>query len=169
MSKLFYTISTTRFGWVGIVGIEGKLKEIILPCRSKKEVSELLKKRYPEAKFSRTKLTKIVKALQLYFCGVRNKLSFPVDLSGYSTFEKKVYQATKTVPYGEVRTYGWLAWKIGRPKAVRAVGNALAKNPVPLVIPCHRIIRSNGTIGKFSRAGPPELKSKLIELETRSK
>ena len=65
-------------------------------------------------------------------------------------FQKKVYQAVKTIPKGQVRTYGWVAKKIGRPKAARVVGNALNQNPFPVIVPCHRVVSSNG-LGGFAR------------------
>jgi|SRR3989339_35668 len=64
-------------------------------------------------------------------------------------FEEKVYAAVKKIPRGEVRSYAWVARKIGKPKAARAVGNALNKNPNPIIIPCHRVIRKNGEIGGY--------------------
>jgi O-6-methylguanine DNA methyltransferase len=78
----------------------------------------------------------------------------PVDLRAASPFERAVLAKTAEIPFGEVRPYGWVAAEIGRPKAVRAVGTALAHNPVPLVVPCHRVVRSDGTIGQYSLGGP---------------
>lgn len=66
-------------------------------------------------------------------------------------FEKKVYLAVSKIPRGRMRTYRWVACKIGRPRAYRAVGNALNKNPYPVAIPCHRVVRSDGTLGGFSK------------------
>jgi len=82
-------------------------------------------------------------------------------------FEKKVYAACQTVPYGETRTYAWIAQKIGRPRACRAVGNALHKNPFAPAVPCHRVIRSDGTIGGFA-AGTAK-KIRLLGAEKRAK
>ena len=77
-----------------------------------------------------------------------------VDLRGASPFERDVLLKTARIPYGEVRPYGWVASEIGRPRAVRAVGTALAHNPVPLIVPCHRVVRTDGTIGQYSLGGP---------------
>lgn len=68
-----------------------------------------------------------------------------------SDFEKAVYMAAYSIPLGQVRSYGWVARRIGRPKAARAVGNALNKNPYPVIIPCHRVVRSDGSIGGFAK------------------
>jgi O-6-methylguanine DNA methyltransferase len=78
----------------------------------------------------------------------------PVDLRMASPFERAVLTKTAEIPFGEVRPYGWVAAEIGRPRAVRAVGTALAHNPVPLVVPCHRVVRTDGTIGQYSLGGP---------------
>ena len=79
--------------------------------------------------------------------GARRKL--PVDLGGRSAFERAVLKKALDIPAGEVRSYAWVAREIGRPAAVRAVGSALGRNPVPLLIPCHRVVRSDGTISDF--------------------
>jgi len=85
----------------------------------------------------------------------------------FSDFEKKVYKAALAIPIGEVRSYGWIAKKIGKPKAVRAVGTALRKNPFAPIIPCHRVVKGNGSIGQYS-AGKNK-KKKLIILENQIK
>jgi O-6-methylguanine DNA methyltransferase len=82
------------------------------------------------------------------------RVAIPLDLRGRSGFEVAVWQKALEIPFGEVRPYGWIAAEIGRPKAVRAVGTALGHNPVPLVVPCHRVVRTDGTIGQYSLGGP---------------
>jgi O-6-methylguanine DNA methyltransferase len=77
-----------------------------------------------------------------------------LDLRGSTEFERAVWMKALEIPRGEVRPYGWIAAEIGRPKAVRAVGTALGHNPVPLIVPCHRVVRSDGTIGQYSLGGP---------------
>jgi O-6-methylguanine DNA methyltransferase len=77
-----------------------------------------------------------------------------VDLRGRSTFERDVLLKAAQIPHGEVRPYSWIAAEIGRPRAVRAVGTALGHNPVPLIVPCHRVVRTDGTIGQYSLGGP---------------
>ena len=71
-------------------------------------------------------------------------------LSGYSSFERRVWKVTSTIPAGQTRAYQWVARQIGNPRAARAVGRALAKNPLLVVIPCHRVIRKDGTLGDYS-------------------
>ena len=77
-----------------------------------------------------------------------------LDLRGHSDFERDVWRKALEIPRGEVRPYGWVAAEIGRPKAVRAVGSALGHNPVPLIVPCHRVVRTDGTLGQYSLGGP---------------
>lgn len=88
----------------------------------------------------------------------------PVDLRAVSRFQVSVLRLATTIPRGEVRPYGWLAKELGKPAAVRAVGSALARNPIPLMIPCHRVVRSDGHMGNYSLIGP-HVKLELLEHE----
>jgi O-6-methylguanine DNA methyltransferase len=92
------------------------------------------------------------------------RVHIPLDLRGHTPFEVAVWTKALEIPRGEVRPYGWIAAEIGRPKAVRAVGTALAHNPVPLVVPCHRVVRSDGMIGRYSMGGP-EAKRRVLASE----
>jgi O-6-methylguanine DNA methyltransferase len=87
-----------------------------------------------------------------------------IDLRGRAGFERAVWEKALEIPRGEVRPYGWIAAEIGRPRAVRAVGSALGRNPVPLIIPCHRVVRTDGTIGQYSLGGP-EVKRHVLATE----
>ena len=78
-------------------------------------------------------------------------------------FEKKVYRVVARIPKGEVRSYKWVALRIGRPRACRAVGNALNKNPYPVIIPCHRVIKSDGSLGGFAKGAAA--KKRLLRRE----
>jgi O-6-methylguanine DNA methyltransferase len=84
-----------------------------------------------------------------------------IDLRGRTEFEQAVLAKALEIPRGEVRPYSWIASEIGRPKAVRAVGSALAHNPVPLVMPCHRVVRADGMIGRYSLGGPENKRAVL--------
>ena len=92
------------------------------------------------------------------------RLELAFDLRGLSEFERAVLKKALEIPSGEVRPYGWIAREIGHPDAVRATGTALAKNPVPLLIPCHRVVRSDGRLGKYSLGGARNKKT-LLEIE----
>jgi O-6-methylguanine DNA methyltransferase len=82
------------------------------------------------------------------------RVRIPLDLRGHSSFEQDVWLKALEIPRGEVRPYGWIAAEIGRPRAVRAVGTALGHNPLPLIVPCHRVVRTDGSIGQYSLGGP---------------
>jgi len=102
-----------------------------------------------------------------YFEGRRRVFDLEVaPPSNVSGFTLSVWRACSEIPYGETRSYGWVAARIGRPRASRAVGRALGANPLPLVVPCHRVIRSNGGLGGFG--GGLDLKERLLELERKS-
>jgi len=92
------------------------------------------------------------------------RVRIDLDLRGHSAFEQDVWHKALEIPRGEVRPYGWVAAEIGRPRAVRAVGTALGHNPVPLIVPCHRVVRTDGTIGQYSLGGP-ENKRTILSAE----
>jgi methylated-DNA-[protein]-cysteine S-methyltransferase len=98
-----------------------------------------------------------------YFDGRLKEFKQEFILLRGTDFERSVWLALKDVPYGETRTYKWLAERVGRPGAVRAVGRSLSKNPIPIVLPCHRIIESDGSIGGYSSG--IEKKRRLLNLE----
>ncbi len=99
-----------------------------------------------------------------YFRGESDALEdVPIDLTGSTAFERRVYEATRRIPFGKVATYGQIAQAIGQPMAQRAVGQALGKNPIALVIPCHRVVASGGGLGGFT--GGLSWKKKLLRHE----
>jgi O-6-methylguanine DNA methyltransferase len=101
--------------------------------------------------------------LSEYFEGKRAFFSVPVDLSGTPDFQKKVLAAARRIPFGEVRPYAWVAQRIGHPRAVRAVGTALGRNPVPFIVPCHRVLQTGGGLGGYLFGA--DVKSRLLSLE----
>jgi methylated-DNA-[protein]-cysteine S-methyltransferase len=98
-----------------------------------------------------------------YLAGRRTFFTVPVDLAGVAEFQSLVLAEARRIPFGEVESYAALARRIGHPRAARAVGNALGANPVPVLVPCHRVIRGDGTWGHY--AFGPALKTRLLELE----
>lgn len=104
--------------------------------------------------------------LNEYFEGKRKSFDVPLELHG-SPFSVKVWQALSSIPYGETASYKEIAVKAGSPKAFRAVGNANHKNPIPIIIPCHRVVSADGSIGGY--AYPSAIKEKLLALEKRNK
>ncbi len=101
--------------------------------------------------------------LHEYLEGRRAFFSVPIDFTGLRPFQRKVLELTHRIPFGETRTYSWIARTIGHPLAVRAVGTALGRNPVPIIVPCHRILRSDGGLGGY--AFGLDLKTRLLDLE----
>lgn len=109
------------------------------------------------------KVAPVVDQLRQYFAHERTGFDLPVDLGGVTDFTRSVLEHTARIPYGKVQTYGDVAGAIGKPKASRAVGNALGRNPVPVIIPCHRVILSSGAMGWYT--GGPEIKRALLGIE----
>lgn len=105
----------------------------------------------------------ITQQLDEYFSGQRTTFDMNIDLSETTDLRRAVLEHLVTIPYGETRTYTQVAEAVGRPRAVRAVGSACATNPVPIVIPCHRVLRSDGSLGGY--AGGLDMKRTLLELE----
>ncbi len=105
-----------------------------------------------------------VHELQEYFAGTLRKFTIPLDLRA-TIFQRAVYRELQCVPYGKTCTYGELAAHIGNPKAMRAVGTANAMNPIPIIIPCHRVVAAGGKLGGY--AGGRELKERLLALESK--
>ena len=101
--------------------------------------------------------------LDEYFAGRRTSFSIAVDRQLIRGIAKEVLSATSTIPFGSTSTYGTIAERIGRPRAARAVGNALGSNPIPVVIPCHRVLAAGGKLGGYT--GGVETKRALLELE----
>lgn len=102
----------------------------------------------------------IEKCFVKYFKGTLKRFDLSLDISIDTPFQKRVWMLIKEIPFGQVRSYKWVAEQMSIPKAGRAVGNANGKNPIPIIIPCHRIIQANGNLGGYS-AGI-EIKKKLL-------
>lgn len=98
-----------------------------------------------------------------YFAGEAVRFRVPLDLRAGTAFQRKVWRVLRRIPYGETRSYGWVARQIGCPRAMRAVGAACGANPVPILVPCHRVVRSDGSLGGFS--GGLAVKRALLRLE----
>lgn len=103
--------------------------------------------------------------LDEYFAGRRREFSLDLDFDG-TKFQKSVWRELLSIPYGKTETYGEIAARIGRPTAVRATGGAIGKNPIPIVVPCHRVIGSNGKLTGF--AGGLKIKKALLALEAQA-
>ncbi len=158
-----YITFNTDTGWVGILASAKGLLGTTLPQRSAQKAHQLLGDSVNQATWSPRLFDDLVERLKVYLSG--HKATFPdeLDLSGATPFQRKVWETTRLIPYAETRSYLWVAEQIKRPKAVRAVGQALGRNPLPVIIPCHRVVASDGKLGGFS--GGVEMKRHLLWLE----
>ena len=120
----------------------------VAPAASAEAFADLFRARFGRAIYPADPPASLRRAIERHLRGERAALRF--DLRGLSEFERATLLKALEVPRGEVRPYGWVAREIGRPRAVRAVGTALGHNPVPLLIPCHRIVRSDGHLGNYA-------------------
>src|SRR4030042_775154 len=162
-----YVIFQTKWGYFGLAGTKSALCRTQLPGPELKKIESRLLKNLPDTQFDETFFKMLQKQIAAYFEGsfVNFSPDMPVVLDGLSGFSREVLTACRKVEFGQRITYAGLAQKAGRPAASRAVGNALAQNPLPLIIPCHRVLRTDGTMGGFSAPGGISLKKKLLTLE----
>jgi methylated-DNA-[protein]-cysteine S-methyltransferase len=109
-------------------------------------------------------LAPVVSQLQEYFQGRRHSIDAPLDLRGTSAFQRRIWEIVRGIEYGRLRSYKWVAEAYGGPEYARAVGSALRTNPFPIVVPCHRVINDDLTLGGF--AGGRRWKERLIALES---
>jgi len=153
---MYYCYFDTPIGELLLAGEEGALSMIGFPKGSMR--------REPEADwiFNETQLADVSCQLHEYFSGERKEFDLPLKLSG-TEFQVSVLEALQNIPYGETTSYGEIAKRIGRPKAVRAVGAANGRNPIPIIVPCHRVIGSTGDLTGFG--GGLDTKEALLRLE----
>ena len=163
--EYYYSIFNTNWGWMGIVFSDRGLVKIILPQNKKELPLQKILQKFPHAKLKHAKGENFPKKLTLYFKGKDPLFNFTLDLSYYTPFQKKVWKITSQIQYGEVATYSEIGEKIVNKFAARAVGSALKRNPLPIIIPCHRVIRKNGELGGFLGTPGIKIKARLLELE----
>ena len=163
--KRTITLCQTQAGWVGLLLSPRGLRAFEYPRPSVEEALANLRERWPEAPFEESAAEELKEQLRRYYAGEPVTFAAKLDLEGYTPFERKVWAATSRIPYGQTRPYSWVAKEVGSPRAYRAVGAALAKNPIPIVIPCHRVLRKDGSLGGYG--GGLEMKCTLLEMEAR--
>ncbi|MEJ2739048.1 MAG: methylated-DNA--[protein]-cysteine S-methyltransferase, partial [Dehalococcoidia bacterium] len=143
------------------------LKGIILPQASIELVCQAAMRKYGIVQVDSSAYSgTLLQRLRSYFEGNYTEFPDELDLSDTTDFQRSIWETTRTIPYGETRSYSWVANEAGYQKAPRAAGNALGENPFPIIVPCHRVIRSNGGLGGFT-AGGTEVKEYLLQLEQR--
>lgn len=159
-----FDVVETKAGWVGIAGRDGKVSTIQMPAPTKDEAVARLRAGIDgDLVESNHGFESLARQLADYFAGKKTQFTFEPDLDSLTDFQQRVLRVTMTVPWGSVVSYRWIAEKAGSPLAFRAAGQALGQNPIPIAIPCHRVVASGGKLGGYS--GGLHWKVQLLELE----
>ena len=153
---MHYTYHASPIGPLLLAGRNGNLTTIRFPLDGEREMPD------PSWKLADAPFDDVREQLDGYFAGRRQRFDLPLAPTG-TTFQRKVLEALQAIPYGETRSYKEVATAIGKPRAVRAVGAANGRNPIPIIIPCHRVIGSDGSLTGFG--GGLEVKRRLLALE----
>jgi len=164
IGPVYYTVESGPWGLMGLAASNKGLIHIQSVTSSETAYVHFLKRSFvgtPKKDVKRLKPA--TDQLRLYLKGKLQKFDIPVDFITGTTFQKQVWKKLATIPYGETRSYAWLARSVKRPNAHRAVGNANGKNPLSILLPCHRVVQSNGNLGGYS--GGLHIKRDLLELE----
>ncbi|MFC7500398.1 methylated-DNA--[protein]-cysteine S-methyltransferase [Enterovirga sp. GCM10030262] len=163
-----FALFDTPIGRCAIVWRGSAVIGVCLPEASDSELRQRIGRRFPTGSEGEPPATiaAAIDAIQGLLSGGRADLGFiEVDLSRAAPFERQVYEAAAAIPHGQVRTYGQIASATGAPGAARAVGRALGRNPVPIIVPCHRIVAAEGKSGGFSAPGGLATKFRILEIE----
>jgi methylated-DNA-[protein]-cysteine S-methyltransferase len=161
--ELYYTVFETSRGWMGILASKVGLLAVTLPQNTRQQALDSSGEKAKYAILSPESFDNLTKKFQAYYKGNKTNFSDKLDYSFATPFQRQVWEATRLIPYGKTMSYGWVAMQIGKPQAARAVGQALGKNPFLIVVPCHRVIASDGSLGGFG--GDLDMKRYLLELE----
>ncbi len=153
------------WGWMGIVESLKGIQAIVLPKQSKQAVESSISAQFsePVQRGESPSLETARRQLLDYLTGRRTSFDLPLDLTEGTTFQRQVWRTLQRVPYSKLRSYRWIAARVGGPQYARAVGNAVGANPLPIVIPCHRIVAHDASLGGFSCG--LSMKRKLLSLE----
>ncbi len=162
--NLGLAVLATAQGWVALVASERGIVAATLPQPTPEEAMALVRAGHPEARpWPEDAVADAARQIRQYLDGERKSFQIPLDLSGHTPFRRQVWEVTQRIPYGETRSYAWVARQLGKPRAARAVGQALGANPVPMLVPCHRVVGSDGSLGGYT--GGPGWKERLLRLE----
>ena len=161
---IHYTVFDSDLGRIWVSATERGINRVQFVDVDEEELADTMAVVYRAAVVEdRVRLHKIRDDILAYLSGKPIKLSGALDLSEGTAFQREVWGVTRKIPYGKVRSYKWVASEVGRPKAARAAGQALSANPVPLLVPCHRVVMSDGTLGGFT--GGEDYKRRLLSIE----
>jgi methylated-DNA-[protein]-cysteine S-methyltransferase len=161
--KEYYGVFETTAGWIGLRGSEKGLSRATLPRPSAEGAVIALGREVLNLAFSMEFFKPVIDQYIAYFQGQKVRFIERLDLSSHTPFQRAVWKATQDIPYGKTQSYGEIARIIDKPAASRAVGQALGRNPLLIIIPCHRVLASDGSLGGFG--GGLELKRHLLDLE----
>jgi len=162
--KLYYTTIKSPVGEILATRSERGLNSVSFPkSRWEKFISALEKDKDITLIEDDKKFSNLKNNLKAYFSGKKVQFKEEFDLKGGTDFQKKVWTAMQKIPFGETRSYNWLAKQVGGRNKARAVGAACGANPLPILIPCHRVIREDGGLGGYG--GGLSLKKKLLKIE----
>ena len=163
MEKLHYTTFNTDMGWVGVLASPKGLLSVIFPQPTDAIAHRVLGSRIDNTHRAPELFRDLPDRLRAYFSG--QMVTFPddLDLSNATNFQRLVWETTRLIPYGKTRSYAWVALQMKKPGAARAIGQALGRNPLPIIVPCHRVIASNGGLCGFG--GGLGLKMHLLQIE----
>jgi methylated-DNA-[protein]-cysteine S-methyltransferase len=167
-AQVFHSLLDTPIGVCGIAWNERGIVRFQLPERDAAATAQRLRGRLVIAREATpgVEVAQVIKSMQKYLAGDRVDFSaVSLDFSGVPDFHRKVYRAARAVKWGQTATYGQLAAKSGSPDAARAVGQAMSRNPLAILIPCHRILAAGKKMGGFSAFGGTSVKEKLLALE----
>ena len=158
-------IFKSRWGWMGVSETTKGIDAVVLPKASRQAVRVELRLSIAELLEGRmsSRLREAQSQLTDYLAGARRSFDLPLDLSRGTSFQQKVWRTLQSVSYSRLRSYQWVAVRVGGRQYARAVGNAVGANPMPIVIPCHRIVAQDASLGGFSGGLPT--KRKLLTLE----
>ena len=160
------TPAVSCWGWVGLAASTRGIRLLVLPTATGEEALAQLHQHYPGIPVvaDHPVLQLARRQILAYFAGELSDFSVDLDLRGHTPFALTVWAAARRVGYGETCTYGWIADQMGGVGAAQAVGTALGSNPIPLIIPCHRVVGSDGSLHGF--AGGLSMKARLIAMES---
>jgi len=157
------TVIPTHIGYLGLAWNARGVVGLQLPRGDAGRTLLALQRQFPDGRTRADAPPEIVQELQEYAAGRNREFHMSLDWSTIKPFQRAVLKVTSRIPFGETRTYAWVAQQIGKPRAARAVGRALATNPIPIILPCHRVIGSDG--GLHGYGGGLPLKARLLRLE----
>ncbi|MDO8670859.1 MAG: methylated-DNA--[protein]-cysteine S-methyltransferase [Dehalococcoidia bacterium] len=157
------TVVEVNFGWVGLAGSTSGIRFLTLPRARQQDCLEEIDSRLGPTLADPEAFGDLPTRLRGYFLGELSSFPDLLDLTGTTSFCRSAWLAAQAIPYGQTRSYAWVAEKLGRPGGARAVGQAMGANSIPLIIPCHRVIGSNGHLRGFG--GGLAMKERLLRLE----